>query len=127
MSKQIITTGNAPAPIGPYSQAVQAGNTLYISGQIAIDPATNELISGDVGTEATQVMKNLSAILQQAGMDFSQVVKTTIFLADMDLFAKVNEIYGTYFTGSFPARETVAVKGLPKGVQVEISMIAVAS
>lgn len=127
MSKQIISTSQAPAPIGPYSQAVRAGDTLYISGQIAIDPATNELISGDVGTEATQVMKNLAAILTEAGMDFSHVVKTSIFLADMDLFAKVNEVYGTYFTGSFPARETVAVKGLPKGVQVEISMIAVAS
>lgn len=124
MGKKIINTTDAPAPIGPYSQAVQSGNMLFISGQIALVPATGELVTGDTRSETEQVMKNLSAILQQAGTDFSSVIKTTIFLSDMDLFAAVNEVYGSYFTDQFPARETVAVKGLPKGVNVEISMIA---
>jgi len=125
MSKQIIVTEKAPAPIGPYNQAVKAGGFLFISGQVCIDPATGNLISGDVKAEAHQVMKNLNAILHEARMTFEHVVKTTIFLSDMNLFADVNEVYGSYFTGDFPARETVAVKGLPKGVNVEISMTAV--
>lgn len=124
MEKTIIQTHQAPAPIGPYSQAVKAGNMLFISGQIAIDPQTNELNNSDLNTETHQVMKNLSAVLAAAGLDFSNVVKTTIFLSDMSLFAAVNEIYGGYFTNQFPARETVAVKGLPCNVHVEISMIA---
>ena|SRR6218665_3735509 len=126
MAKEIIHTGNAPAPIGPYSQAVKAGNLLFISGQIPMDPATGELVTGDIAEEVRQVMKNLQALLQAAGLGFDAVVKTNIYLSDMALFAQVNEVYGTYFTGQFPARETVAVKGLPKGVNVEISMIAAA-
>jgi len=126
MAKKIIKTDNAPAPIGPYNQAVQAGDTLYISGQVALDPASGELVNATLNDEIVQVMKNLSAVLTEAGMDFSNVVKTTIFLSDMQLFAEVNEVYGKYFEKDFPARETVAVKGLPKNVNVEISMIAVA-
>ena len=125
MAKEIISTTNAPAPIGPYNQAVLAGNMLFISGQIALKPDTGELANLDVIEEAHQVMQNLKAILAQASMDFSNVVKTTIFLSDMELFGKVNEIYGKYFeSDDFPARETVAVKGLPKNANVEISMIA---
>ncbi len=124
MSKQIINTANAPAPIGPYNQSVKAGNLLFISGQIALVPASGELLTGSVEEETQQVMKNLQAILTEAGTDFGSIVKTTIFLSDMSLFAQVNEVYGSYFSGDFPARETVAVKGLPKGVNVEISMIA---
>ncbi|MDB5201862.1 MAG: RidA family protein [Ferruginibacter sp.] len=124
MSKQIIKTTEAPAPIGPYNQAVKAGGMLFISGQIALDPATGELKMNSIAEETNLVMKNLSAILNEAGMDFSHVIKTTIFLSDMQLFAEVNEIYGKYFSADFPARETVAVKGLPKNVNVEISMIA---
>jgi 2-iminobutanoate/2-iminopropanoate deaminase len=126
MSKTIIETASAPAPIGPYSQAVKAGNMLFISGQVAINPATGNVEATDAQGEAHQVMKNLKAILQAAGMDFSQVVKTTIFLSDMALFTTVNEVYAQYLEGGYPARETVAVKGLPKNVNVEISMIAVA-
>jgi 2-iminobutanoate/2-iminopropanoate deaminase len=122
--KKIIHTPNAPLPIGPYSQAVQTGNMLFISGQIAIDPSTNELISGDVKAEAVQVMKNLEQILKQAGYGFEHIVKTSIFLRDMADFGIVNEVYGAYFQSDFPARETVAVLGLPKNVQVEISVIA---
>ena len=124
MAKEIINTPDAPAPIGPYSQAVKAGNILFISGQIALDPVSGELITDDIGKETQQVMKNLQAVLKQAGTGFEAVVKTNIFLSDMSLFAQVNEVYGSYFTADFPARETVAVKGLPKGVNVEISMIA---
>lgn len=124
MSKQIINTTNAPAPIGPYNQSVKAGGLLFISGQIAMDPATGNITAVDVEAETHQVMKNLHAILQAAGLGFSAVVKTTIFLTDMSLFATVNEIYAGYFEGDHPARETVAVKGLPRGVNVEISMIA---
>lgn len=124
MSKQIINTANAPAPIGPYNQSVKTGNLLFISGQIALVPATGELLMTTVKEETHQVMKNLAAILTEAGTDFNAIVKTTIFLSDMSLFAEVNEIYGSYFSGDYPARETVAVKGLPKGVNVEISMIA---
>jgi 2-iminobutanoate/2-iminopropanoate deaminase len=124
MEKKIINTKNAPAPIGPYNQAVQFGNMLFVSGQIAINPLTNELIQGDIKAEAVQVMENLKAILSEAGMDFSNVLKSTIFLMDMGQFAQVNEVYGSYFTSNPPARETVQVAGLPKGVKVEISVVA---
>jgi 2-iminobutanoate/2-iminopropanoate deaminase len=124
MEKQIINTPNAPAPIGPYSQAILAGNTLYISGQIAIDPATGSVDAADIIGETHQVMHNLKAILSAAAMDFGHVVKTTILLSDMGHFGQVNEVYGKYFAGDFPARETYAVKGLPKNVNVEISMVA---
>lgn len=124
MSKQIIKTDKAPAPIGPYNQAVKAGDLLFVSGQIAINPATNELIEGTIQEEAHRVMQNLQAILTEAHITFEHIVKTTIFLSDMSLFAEVNEVYGSYFNGDFPARETVAVKGLPKGVNVEISVVA---
>jgi 2-iminobutanoate/2-iminopropanoate deaminase len=124
MEKKIINTPSAPAPIGPYSQAVQVGALLFISGQVAINPANGNVEATDVIGEAHQVMHNLKAILSEAGYDFSNVVKTTIFLTDMSLFTTVNEVYGKYFNGDFPARETVAVRGLPKNVNVEISMIA---
>ncbi len=124
--KSIVQTQQAPAPIGPYSQAVKAGNTLYISGQIALDPATGELNMASLDEETHQVMRNLQALLGAAGLNFSNVVKTSIFLRTMDDFAKVNAIYGSYFLSEFPARETVAVAGLPKNVNVEISMIAYA-
>lgn len=120
----MINTTSAPAPIGPYSQAIQTGNILFISGQVAIDPATSEMNNADISSETTQVMNNLQAILSAASLDFSHVVKTTIFLSDMSLFEKVNETYNTFFKSGFPARETVAVKGLPKNANVEISMIA---
>ena len=123
--KSIIQTEKAPAPIGPYSQAVQAGNMLFISGQIAIDPETNQLISGGIKVEAIQVMKNLEAVLASANFSFENIVKTTIFLSDMNHFSDVNEVYGSYFKSDFPARETVAVLGLPKNVNVEISVIAI--
>ena len=122
--KRIIYTNNAPEPIGPYSQAVQAGNMLFVSGQVAIDPATNDVISGTVSEEAIRVMKNIDVLLTQAGYAFADIVKTTIFLTDMKDFTAVNEVYGSYFEGSFPARETVAVSGLPKNVNVEISVTA---
>lgn len=124
MSKEVIQTAQAPAPIGPYNQAILSGNMLFISGQIALIPGTPELNNASIAEEAHQVMKNLGAILQAASMNFSQVVKTTIFLSDMSLFNEVNAVYGSYFEGDYPARETVAVKGLPKNVNVEISMIA---
>lgn len=124
MSKQIINTTKAPAPIGPYNQAVKTGGLLFVSGQVAIDPATNNLIQGSIKDETHQAMKNLKAILDEAKITFEHVVKTTIFLSDMSLFAEVNEVYGSYFNGDYPARETVAVKGLPKNVNVEISVIA---
>ena len=124
MENNIINTPEAPAPIGPYSQAVKAGNLLFISGQIAIEPATGNANTTDIIAETHQVMHNLRAILTAAGCGFDQVVKTTILLSDMSLFTDVNEVYGKYFTGHFPARETFAVKALPKNVNVEISMIA---
>ena len=125
MEKEIITTTTAPAPIGPYNQAVLTGNMLFISGQVCIDPATGELKNKDLQEETHQVMHNLKAILQRAGMDFSHVVKTSIFITDMNRFAEINEVYGKYFSGNFPARETVQVSALPKFVNIEISMIAV--
>ncbi|MEO6979558.1 MAG: RidA family protein [Mucilaginibacter sp.] len=123
--KTIINTNNAPAPIGPYSQAVAAGGFIFLSGQIALDPATGTLILDDIKTETKQVMDNINAILTEAGIDFSHVVKTSIFLTDMGNFAQVNEVYGTYFKSDFPARETVQVAGLPKGVNVEITVTAI--
>lgn len=124
--KKIINTTNAPAPIGPYNQAVLSGNTLYISGQIPLNPKTEELISGDIKKETKQSMENLKAILTEAGMNFENVVKSTIFLSDMNQFSKVNEVYASYFDAeTAPARETVEVANLPKFVNVEISMIAV--
>jgi len=122
--KTIINTTDAPAPIGPYSQAVLANGFLYVSGQIPINPATGELTMDSIKSETEQVMRNLNAVLLEAGFEFSHVLKSTIFLSDMSLFAEVNEVYGSYFESDFPARETVAVKGLPKGVNVEISVIA---
>lgn len=122
--KKIINTEKAPAPIGPYNQAILANGFLYVSGQIAINPSSNQLIIASIEEETTQVMTNLTAVLNEAGFDFSDIVKTTIFLSDMNLFPIVNDIYGAYFIGDFPARETVAVAGLPKGVNVEISVIA---
>lgn len=125
MNKQIINTTAAPAPIGPYNQSVKANGFLFISGQIAIDPQTGNIDAVTIKEETHQVMKNLSAILSEAGIGFDAVVKATIFLTDMAHFTEVNEVYATYFEGNHPARETVAVKGLPKNVNVEISMIAV--
>jgi len=125
MKKIIINTKNAPAPIGPYNQAIKIDNMLFISGQIAIDPFNNKLVESSIKDETHQVMKNLSAILEEADMNFTNVVKTTIFLSDMSYFKEVNIIYGSYLKdGEEPARETVAVKTLPKEVNIEISMIA---
>ena len=126
MNKKIIKTENAPAPIGPYNQAVFINNTLYLSGQIPLIPETMELVEGDIKKETQRVMQNLEAVLDAAEMNFENVVKTSIFLSDMNNFGKVNEIYASYFDNeTAPARETVAVKTLPKSVRVEISMIAV--
>ena len=124
--KKVIETTGAPAPIGPYNQAILVDKTLYASGQIALDPKTMELVNEDIQAETTQVMKNLSAVLKAAGMDFTNVVKATIYLVDMGDFALVNEIYGGYFNDDdAPARETVQVARLPKNVRVEISVIAI--
>ena len=124
VKKKIIHTENAPQPIGPYSQAVEAGNLLFISGQIAIDPANGNLVMNDIQSETRQVMKNIHALLTAAGLDFNDVVKATIFLSDIKHFGAVNEVYGSYFSKEFPARETVQAAALPKYVNVEISMIA---
>lgn len=124
MSKKIINTSNAPAPIGPYNQSVLANGFLFISGQIAINPSNGNIEATNIADETKQVMNNLDAILREASLDFSHVVKTTIFLSDMSHFSTVNEVYAAFFTEDHPARETVAVKGLPRGVNVEISMIA---
>lgn len=124
MDKKIILNTSAPAPIGPYSQAVLAGNTLYCSGQIALDSA-GDMHDADVETETEQVMRNIGHLLKSAEMDYSNIVKTSIFLLDMNDFAKVNSIYARYFVGSFPARETVQVAALPRGARVEISVTAV--
>ncbi|MEI8073989.1 MAG: RidA family protein [Bacteroidota bacterium] len=125
MPKQVINTDKAPSPIGPYSQAVRANGLVFLSGQVAFVPETGELDLSSLEAETHQVMKNIQAVLNEAKLSFDHIVKTTIFLSDMSLFAQVNAVYGTYFQGDFPARETVAVKGLPRGVNVEISMIAV--
>ncbi len=124
--KKIINTKSAPAPIGPYNQAVLSENTLYISGQIPMDSITGEMISGDIKKETAQCMQNVKVILEEAGMSFENVVKSSIFLKDMHQFSEVNEVYGSFFeTETAPARETVEVANLPKFVNVEISMIAV--
>ena len=123
--KKIIETPNAPAPIGPYSQAVLFDDTLYTSGQIAIDPTTGNLVSGDITEETKQVMKNIGAVLEAAGMTYEQVLKTTIFIKDMNDFQKINAVYGSFFNeATAPARETVEVARLPKDVNVEISALA---
>jgi len=123
--KKIINTLNAPSPIGPYSQAVLVGNTLYTSGQIAINPTNNELVTSTIKAETKMVMENLKAVLEAADMDFSHVVKCSIFISNMNDFAQINEVYGSYFTSDFPARETVQVACLPKNLNVEISAIAI--
>lgn len=125
--KKIIKTDNAPAPIGPYNQAVEAGGFVFVSGQIPLDPATAEIVTDDIKAETKKVMDNIGAILDEAGLNFSNVVKTSIFLTDMQSFASVNEVYGSYFTDQFPARETIQVAALPKNVNVEISVIALKS
>lgn len=125
MPKQIIQTNKVPAPIGPYSQAVIANGFLFASGQIAFDPATGELVLSSIEAETKQVMENIKAILEEAKINFNHIVKTSIFLSSMDLFASVNQVYGSYFNADFPARETVAVKTLPRNVNVEISITAV--
>lgn len=127
MEKKIIHSTEVPSPIGPYSQAVQVGNIIYCSGQIAIDPSNGELILGNIVDESKQVMENIGALLKAAGIDHSAIFKTSIFLSDMALFSKVNEVYGSYFSKDYPARETVAVKTLPKNVNVEISVTALIS
>ena len=126
-NKIIIKTALAPAPIGPYSQAILVNNTLYASGQIAINPATGNIVDKSIEEETHQVMKNIKAILDEANMSFDDIVKTSIFLSDMDFFSKVNDTYGKYFDGNYPARETIAVKTLPKSVNVEISITAIKS
>lgn len=123
--KKIITSKNAPAPIGPYSHGVLVNGTLFVSGQVGKHPVSGELLLSDIKTETKQVMENIKGILTDAGMNFTNVVKTTIFLTDMNNFASVNEVYGSYFSGDFPARETVQVSKLPLNVNVEISVIAV--
>ncbi len=123
--KKVINTNNAPAPIGPYSQAIAAGNFVFVSGQIPMDPSTGDIASENVKAETKQVMENIKAILSEAGLGFDDIVKTSIFLTDMQTFAQVNEVYGSYFTSQFPARETIQVSALPKNVNVEISVIAV--
>jgi 2-iminobutanoate/2-iminopropanoate deaminase len=125
--KAIINTNNAPAPIGPYNQAVSANGFVFVSGQIPLDTATGQVISGDIRAETHKVMENIGAILAESGLDFGSVVKSTIFITDMGSFGSVNEVYGSYFTGNFPARETVQVAALPKNVNVEISVIALKS
>lgn len=124
MKKEIIITDKAPAPIGPYSQAVAYGNLIFVSGQIAINPDDGQLITGSIKEEAHQVMKNIRSILRAAGLEMENIIKTSIFLKNMDDFASVNEVYGSYFTENFPARETVQVSRLPKDVNVEISVVA---
>ncbi|MCU0421281.1 MAG: Rid family detoxifying hydrolase [Bacteroidia bacterium] len=125
MEKKIITSSGSPAPIGPYSPAVQVGNTLYTSGQVAKDAQTGNMIQDNISLETTKVMQNLQAILNSAGYDFSNVVKTTIYCTDLNDFAAINEAYGSFFSGNYPARETVQVVRLPLGARVEISMVAV--
>jgi len=124
MPKKIINSQNAPAPVGPYSQATEAGGFLFCSGQISINPKDNSVLTGPVTEQAELVMKNIKAVLEAAGLGFQNIVKTTIFLTDMADFAKVNEIYGKYFTSEPPARSTIAVAALPKGVNVEVEVLA---
>jgi 2-iminobutanoate/2-iminopropanoate deaminase len=124
MEKKIINTSAAPAPIGPYNQATQFGNMLFVSGQIPMVPATGEIVTSGIQDETRKVLENVQAILTEAGMDFSHVLKSTIFITDMAQFAQINEVYAQFFTANEPARETVQVAGLPRGVNVEISVIA---
>lgn len=124
MKKKIIQSDQAPAPIGPYSQAVLAGNMLYVSGQIALHPVSGDMIMSSIETETRQVMENIRSILAQASVSFDAIVKSSIFLSDMAHFTRVNEVYASYFSGNYPARETVQVAGLPKNANVEISVIA---
>ena len=124
MKKKIIQSDQAPSPIGPYSQAVIAGNMIYVSGQIALHPVTGELVMSNLEAETRQVMENIRAILAQASVSFDAIVKSSIFLSDMAHFTRVNEVYASFFSGNYPARETVQVAGLPKNVNVEISVIA---
>ena len=124
--RQAINTNKAPLPVGPYNQAVMVKNTLYISGQVALNPTNNELIQGSIDEESHQIMKNIESILKEAGLDFKNVVRSKIYLTDMSNFSKVNEVYGSYFEkGHEPARTTIEVNGLPLDVDVEIDMIAV--
>lgn len=123
--KQVIISNNVPAPYGPYSQAIIAGGFVFVAGQIPIDPSTGESVSGGIKAQTRQVMEYIGAILTEAGINFDNVVKASLFLTDMQDFAQVNEVYGTYFTGKFPARETVQVAALPRNVNVEISVIAI--
>ncbi len=124
MKKNIIVTSQAPLPVGSYSQAVRVENTLFCSGQIAIDPKTNEVFRGEVGRQTEIVMENIKALLKEVGLDFSHIIKTSVFLTDMDDFKEVNQVYQSFFHESFPARSCVAVSALPKGVNVEIEVIA---
>jgi len=123
--KKVIASSEAPAAVGPYSQAVAAGNTLYCAGQIPLDPATGDLIAGDVTAQTERVLKNLGGVLRANGMSYGDVVKTTVFLTDLANFAAMNEVYARYFSAPFPARSTIQVAGLPKGAQVEIEAVAV--
>lgn len=123
--KTVINSEKAPSPIGPYSQAVKAGNTLFISGQIALDQSTGELIMDSIEKETEQVMQNLKHVLEEAGLGMNHIVKCSIYITDMNNFAAINEVYGKYFSQDPPARETVEVSGLPKGVNVEVSAIAI--
>jgi 2-iminobutanoate/2-iminopropanoate deaminase len=123
-NKKVVLTTDAPAPIGPYSQAILSGGFLFCSGQIAIDPKTNQVLQGSVVEQAELVMKNVEAVLKAGGADFASIVKTTIFLTDMADFPAVNEVYGRYFKSNPPARSTVSVQGLPKGVKVEVEVLA---
>lgn len=125
MEKKIIITPNAPQPIGPYNQAVLIGNTLYCSGQVAIDPATGNMVQDNIETETNMVMKNIGAVLKAADMDYSNIIKSSIFISDMNQFAQINGVYAEYFEKDYPARETVQVSRLPKDANVEISVIAV--
>lgn len=124
MQKQVIHTSEAPQALGPYSQAVRVGNFVFLSGQIPLDPASGKVVEGDIDAQTRRVMENLSAVLRASGASFAEVVKTTIFLADLGHFSKMNEIYGTYFASEPPARSTVQVGALPRGVLIEIDMIA---
>lgn len=122
--KKVINTKNAPAPVGPYSQAVQVGNLLFCSGQVSINPATNEVFTGDIKTQTEMVMKNIGAVLEAAGMNYSNIIKSSIFLTNMGDFPAVNETYAKFLKEPFPARSTIAVAALPKGVNVEIEVVA---
>ena len=124
MSKEVISTPNAPAAIGPYSQAVRTGNLIFVSGQIPLDPATGQLVRGDIGTQTQQVLENLAAVLEAAGSSLAKVVKTTVYLRDLGEFGRINEIYAQFFAGSPPARATVQVVRLPRDAAIEIDVVA---